>query len=1328
MMATQNRCDNTPFPDGGQNLNALYFTKGPGEDYPRVYAQYNDDPCWVPLPLTLPAFPDLQQVRDAGRNISLATGSYEDAHFYLRSADGNNMTTAYFANGEGGGIQAGNATGYAPLNLQPDGGLLTYRGNEVATEAWVNSHALARNDTPVTNFNTVTASGIYTIYSGLTAISNYPNIGGNNNEATAGYLVVYGNGTNAVQFFYPTNESATLNRGGGHWYRRTATDVWEYKNGVLNIRTPVAPVHADALEITGEYFISGFRNQILAQGYPDPGTDIPLMLTVRKRWGNVSYNYAISQEAVCLQESPGNLTRKWIRSRFNWHGGVAWDGWNEVGLLRDVYTKAQLNTDGAGGAVHWNNVSNKPVIVSAETDPTVPAHVKGITQANIDSWNAKENATNKSAATTLGTSDILFPTQNAVKAYVDTAITNNNAGYIAVGQKGVANGVATLGSNGKIPDAQIPAIAITNTSTVASEAAMLALTAETGDVAVRTDINKSFILQAVPASALANWVELRSPTVTNSDQVPEGTNNLYFTNTRARNALSGSTPITYNSGTGQIGIKQAASGTNGYLSGADWNTFNSKEPAIAKNTAFNKNFGTVSGTVAEGNDSRINNGQTAYGWGNHAAAGYLKTETDPMYTADDKIIAKYRGHYEGADANTLTQGGWYDNGAGAPTGTNFPVLGAGFLKVTPYRDSSFSAVEQEFVPAVYFQGHLGRKWYRTSWNGVFTDWKEYLFKEDNVLCFKGDLPGGVDLNNYTTTGIYFQNNDINAQSGANYPIGFAGKLEVTSPYPNFVYQDYHSYADPGGGNNRRFWRSYYNGSWSAWKEAIQSLQAARNGDANVCDVSSGSAYYTAAIQLRENQFLGSGAPAGPRIAFHWSGIVASQIRMSNSGRIEVVNNPGTDLEHFAAKTISASGVFRFEANGNYMAGDTTAQFYTAGNAAWPIKAGGLMVSDSYADNAPVNGLFVKGNTQLRGDKTVIGRPIDPNEEITLVLGYSDTAGQYEKVKLISHRQDGAARQDFHIAINNEYSYASATIADSRLKIDGVTGNVSLAQLRGTGTRMVVANDAGVLSAQPLPADTSIYNTNGSLTGNRQVSVGANVLDFQAANSNRIAINGGSGQGVTIASPNIISIGDGSTGNSVLNALNIRYGGLAYAGIKTGNITAARTHQLPDSDGTYVLRINGVPADSTGNVSLLASDNWWDHNGYPANWVTPANTDSGPALGVETGGGLATRGITTRDTIRVVKPEDHTLIFGKTVSLEMPDPAEFPYRMLRLRISKGERILFSNLNICDIGSGSSLPEFEGCGDDCGLSRGHTVDLQSIRDEVGAWRWFITAITR
>lgn len=88
------------------------------------------------------------------------------------------------------------------------------------------------------------------------------------------------------------------------------------------------------------------------------------------------------------------------------------------------------------------------------------------------------------------------------------AVTLN---YITT-QKGVANGLAELDGSGLVPTHHLPALAITTTQVVASQAAMLALTAQTGDVAVRTDVNKSFILTATPASTLANWQELLTPT------------------------------------------------------------------------------------------------------------------------------------------------------------------------------------------------------------------------------------------------------------------------------------------------------------------------------------------------------------------------------------------------------------------------------------------------------------------------------------------------------------------------------------------------------------------------------------------------------------------------------------------------------------------------------------------------------------------------------------------------------------------------------------------------------------------------------------------------
>lgn len=74
-----------------------------------------------------------------------------------------------------------------------------------------------------------------------------------------------------------------------------------------------------------------------------------------------------------------------------------------------------------------------------------------------------------------------------------------------------AGNVPVLDSNGKLVESIIPAVAITETYVVDSETAMLALDAQVGDVAVRTDVSKSFILQSLPASTAANWVELLTP-------------------------------------------------------------------------------------------------------------------------------------------------------------------------------------------------------------------------------------------------------------------------------------------------------------------------------------------------------------------------------------------------------------------------------------------------------------------------------------------------------------------------------------------------------------------------------------------------------------------------------------------------------------------------------------------------------------------------------------------------------------------------------------------------------------------------------------------------
>jgi hypothetical protein len=78
--------------------------------------------------------------------------------------------------------------------------------------------------------------------------------------------------------------------------------------------------------------------------------------------------------------------------------------------------------------------------------------------------------------------------------------------------KNVASGYAGLGADGKLISSQLPSITVNDTFVIASQTAMLALAVETGDIAVRTDLNKSFILKGSNAASLSDWQELLTPT------------------------------------------------------------------------------------------------------------------------------------------------------------------------------------------------------------------------------------------------------------------------------------------------------------------------------------------------------------------------------------------------------------------------------------------------------------------------------------------------------------------------------------------------------------------------------------------------------------------------------------------------------------------------------------------------------------------------------------------------------------------------------------------------------------------------------------------------
>jgi hypothetical protein len=251
--------------------------------------------------------------------------------------------------------------------------------------------------------------------------------------------------------------------------------------------------------------------------------------------------------------------------------------------------------------------------------------------------------------------------------------------------KNTANGYAGLGSDGKLISSQLPAITITDTFVVGSQSAMLALTAETGDVAVRTDINKSFILKGTSAGTLADWQELLTPTssvtsvfgrqgavTANSGdyttaQVTETTNKKYQTDNQAL----------YNDATSSIQTQ-----------------LNAKEPSISAPGTVgsywrgNKTWATLDTSVIPENgalfftDARAKTAVT----GNSGTLNYL-----PKFTSSGTI------------GNSVI----YDNGTNIGIGTNSPdvkLVVNGRVKVS---DNSVTGFYQSRTSDVLSEGVYG---------------------------------------------------------------------------------------------------------------------------------------------------------------------------------------------------------------------------------------------------------------------------------------------------------------------------------------------------------------------------------------------------------------------------------------------------------------------------------------------------------------------------------------------------------------------------------------------------------------------------------------------
>ena len=245
-------------------------------------------------------------------------------------------------------------------------------------------------------------------------------------------------------------------------------------------------------------------------------------------------------------------------------------------------------------------------------------------------------------------------------------------------------------------------------------------------------------------------------------------------------------------GTGTaINITTASASSGGLLSTTDWNNFNNKqpsgsyEPAFSKNTAFNKNFGTTTGTVLEG--------RTFGTAANSAVGDFIQNRNSSAQFANIWISGINRSSYQIIGTNATATGYLSRWGNGTNEGfldlnTGGAIIGSstGYFQLC---SSSGQALQLNVDKSATFSSTVNSTGfllngnnltssltanYIPKWNGssfvnsnAGTDYQLPITLTTNGTSGAATFSGNVlNVPNYTSSGSFIQNQSSSAQSGS----------------------------------------------------------------------------------------------------------------------------------------------------------------------------------------------------------------------------------------------------------------------------------------------------------------------------------------------------------------------------------------------------------------------------------------------------------------------------------------------------------------------------------------------------------------------------------